>query len=105
MLRRPAATLGLDPRLAAPSPHGLPADLEALSFRQHLREVGVVEVGIVILVKAQDPVSQLSTEGIASWLTAALVGQTRGPLPLEAGQQPLGLTIADPKQPGGGSQG
>jgi hypothetical protein len=61
MLRGPTAALGFDPRLAAPSAHGLPADLETLSFRQHLREVGVVEVGVAIFVKAQDAVSQLGT--------------------------------------------
>ena len=74
VFRRSAPPLRPDPRLPQPPPHRLPSDPQTLPLRQHLDEVGVVELSIHVLVKLQNSLADLRPQGIAGRLTPAPVG-------------------------------
>ena len=97
---RTTSSLGREPGLTQPPAHRLPTDPEILPFRQHLYEVGIIELGITSLVKHQDTVAHLGTVGVMSRLTAASMSQTEGPLLTIPDQQTFRLTVADPQQRG-----
>jgi len=85
MLGRSATAFGTDPRFTQPATDRPPSDSQTFSLRQHLDEVGVVELGIRVLVKRQNPLADFRAEGVSSGLASAPMGQTLSALSPIAG--------------------
>ena len=63
-----------DAGLTQPAPDRLAADPELFPFRQHLHEMGIIELGIPFLVKPQDTVAHLGTVGVVIPLSPSPMG-------------------------------
>jgi hypothetical protein len=100
MLGRTAAPFRTDPGLAQPAANRLPADPEAFPPLQHLDEVGVVELGVDLPVKDQDPLAELGTSGVWGSTPPVAMDQALGSISLVSGQEPFGLAVADLHHPG-----
>jgi hypothetical protein len=74
MSGRAASSLSGDPGLTQPAADRLPADPDLFPFRQHLHEMGIIELRVAILVKPQDTVMHLGTVGVVSPLAPSPMG-------------------------------
>jgi hypothetical protein len=101
---RAAVALGRYPGLTKPAAGCLAADPQPL-LREHLDEVGIVELGVTLLMKPQDLFPDLRVEGVMSRLSPVPMGEAACPLGPIPGQQSLGLSVANPQERGSHDQG
>jgi hypothetical protein len=95
VLGRPAAAFRPDPSLAQPAANRLSPDPKTLPLLQHLDEVGIVELGIDLSVKHQNPFPDLRTKDVWGRPAPTPMGQPLGSFFPISGQETLRLTIAD----------
>jgi hypothetical protein len=74
----------------------LATDGDALTFGQHLNEVGVVEVCVFILMEGEDFRCQIISQGMTYGSAPILVAQTFKAFVKPPSMDPFGLPVADP---------